>query len=438
MTSTDLDRRWVVAIWVAISGALFASYVYRSVPLQSANDRSRWATIRALTERGEYRIDRYQLDKRDRSWATIDLVAHEGHLYSTKPPLFPTLVAGLTTAIERTLGWQLADRTLDVTRLVLLLVNALPMTAAIAIIGAIALRYSEDCFAPSVVVAAASVGSMHLPFVASLNNHTVGLWGITLALGASLLFHSSTRTRTRRLAAAAAGFFAMWGCCNELPAALFGLTIFGWFARADWKTTLLWFAPAALIPLAGFLYTNYVVTGGWKPFYMYYGTEKYEFYLNGRPSYWMQPQGIDRNLDSPLTYAMHCLFGHHGLFSLTPILVVALAGVPAAWTSRRAWVRFWGRAASLLSTAVLLFFLTRTENYNYGGVSVALRWMLWLTPLWAVLMIAALGRCRSTGFRVFVVAALAWSVFSALEPGANAWQQNYLFRAMTQAGWIAY
>ena len=68
----------------------------RQRPFLSANDRSRWATVRALVEHGTYAIDDVI---NERGWDTIDMVKHDGrdgepHLYSSKPPLLATLMAG--------------------------------------------------------------------------------------------------------------------------------------------------------------------------------------------------------------------------------------------------------------------------------------------------------------------------------------------------------
>ena len=58
-------------------------------PFLSANDRSRWLTVRALVERGTFAIDEIVVEP---SWDTIDAVAHTDasgqiRLYSSKPPL---------------------------------------------------------------------------------------------------------------------------------------------------------------------------------------------------------------------------------------------------------------------------------------------------------------------------------------------------------------
>ncbi|MEZ6066182.1 MAG: hypothetical protein R3B90_10850 [Planctomycetaceae bacterium] len=58
----------------------------------SANDRSRWCTVAALVEEGTYAIDNVS---RRPGWDSIDKVRHNEHFFSSKPPLFSTLVAGV-------------------------------------------------------------------------------------------------------------------------------------------------------------------------------------------------------------------------------------------------------------------------------------------------------------------------------------------------------
>ena len=74
-------------------------------PFLSANDRSRWCTVRALVE-PEMRVEGapYAIDKviQDPNWDTIDMVKHDGHLYSSKPPLLATLMAGIYWIIYHT------------------------------------------------------------------------------------------------------------------------------------------------------------------------------------------------------------------------------------------------------------------------------------------------------------------------------------------------
>ncbi len=104
----------------------------------SANDRSRWCTVAALVEHGTYVIDEQikitgkKMTNR-RPWATIDKVRHVGrdgtqHYYSSKPPLFPTLVAVVYKLVNLLSGMTLTDQPIYVARLILALVN-LPLLA---------------------------------------------------------------------------------------------------------------------------------------------------------------------------------------------------------------------------------------------------------------------------------------------------------------------
>src|SRR5262245_13787322 len=73
-------------------------------PLHSPNDRSRFATIRALGDEGTYAIGVIEEDGTYRpgsiiaepGWDTIDKIRRPDTLlaYSSKPPLLPTLLAG--------------------------------------------------------------------------------------------------------------------------------------------------------------------------------------------------------------------------------------------------------------------------------------------------------------------------------------------------------
>ncbi|HVC97185.1 MAG TPA: hypothetical protein VND64_26130, partial [Pirellulales bacterium] len=93
-------------------------------PFLSANDRSRWCTVRALVEHGTYAIDDIVGQP---NWDTIDMVKHddlgreapgadEGRLYSSKPPLLATLMAGEYWLINQWTGATLATHPYSIGR----------------------------------------------------------------------------------------------------------------------------------------------------------------------------------------------------------------------------------------------------------------------------------------------------------------------------------
>lgn len=441
-TESRSPRLRLESVVILAAGAVLTATTLSAVPLASSNDRSRWCTVWSLVERQTYIIDAAVADP---DWDTIDKVRHDGHFYSTKPALLPTLTAGVYWGLKKVTGWTLDNELQAVTQTILLLINVVPFLIALILLGRIAQHELPSIFARAFVMVAAGLGTLVTPFLTTFNNHTVAATGLMVTLYAAWLILS--KSSVSRLTWLTAGFFAAWTCTNELPAAAFGVAIFLLLWRESPRKTWTLFVPAALVPLAGFFLTTWLSTGSWKPFYMYYGTEKYEYFFQGIPSYWMNPKQLDVSAEPTWLYLVHCTIGHHGLFSLSPILLLSLSGGIAAWCSwstathnhsQRA-IRVLVRLGAFLSVLVLSFYLTRTSNYNYGGNSSALRWMLWLTPFWLISLIPVLNKLdRSTSGRSLALLLLAPSIFSATWVADTPWSKSWLYAWMEQHEWIDY
>jgi hypothetical protein len=233
----------------------------------------------------------------------------------------------------------------------------------------------------------------------------------------------------------------------------------------DWKRTLLFFVPAAAIPVAGFFVTNYLAIERWTPAYGEFGGPWYEY----EGSAWKrdpnkEPRGIDwaGTKESRATYAFNLLLGHHGLFSLTPILFFAVAGMYLGVASLR---RRTGAEAELTGglrpsarrvgdlrpsagplIAVLTLYLTVVvtgfylyKTTNYGGWSNGPRWLMWLTPFWLLTMAPILDwlSVRRWG-RILALAFLALSVFSVSYRDWNPWRHPWIYQVFDALGWIPY
>jgi hypothetical protein len=485
-------RRFAYLLIITLAGGLGAASIWRVEPLLSANDRSRWATVRALVEAdtadpapdNPFQIDNV---RREAGWDSIDIVRHEGHFYSSKPPLLPWLVAWVYRGVNSTTdrldgepprdekqaakeryqhdGWTLDHETAETARLILTIVNLVSWLLALLVVAAMVERYAERDFTRLFVVAAAALGTILSTFLVTLNNHLPAAVSVIFALYPAMRIVIDGQRKWWLFALA--GFFAAFTCTNELPAALFGLAIFGLLLWKAPLRTIVFFGPAALVPLGAFFWTNYLATGGWKPFYFYYGTEKYNYVQDGVPSYWMHPGGLDANAESPWMYLLHCTVGHHGIFSLTPIFLISVSGWIglAKWTNARLKPFLW--MGLLLTLAIVGFYLSRTENYNYGGNTAGLRWTFWLIPFWLIAMVPALDGCFGRGgscqrppssaetaaccpirrswqlrlrrwCRGFAVLLLGISTFSATYSLDNPWTAPWLYRVMQHWKWIDY
>jgi hypothetical protein len=418
-------------------------------PFLSANDRSRWCTVRALVE-PELRVPGapYAIDKviEQPRWDTIDMVRRKdnGHFYSSKPPLFATLVAGVYWPIYHLTGATLETEPYAIGRTILVLVNLLPLAVYFVLLARLAERFGRTDWGRIFVMAAGTLGTFLTTFAVVLNNHLPGAVCAmaTLYLVVRIACDGERRLRYFFLA----GLFAALLVTDELPAlALLAVTA----AALVWKTprpALLGFLPGVLLVAAAFFATNYVAVGDFKPAYAHRSPGDnwydYSYQSHGRTveSYWRDPQGIDRGEPSKLVYTFHALLGHHGIFSLTPVWLLSLAGM-LMWLRRCDFpqLRPIVLAIALVSAICLVFYLGLQPqiNRNYGGMSSGLRWMFWFTPLWLLPMLPAadfLAQRRWT--RGLALVLLAISVASVSYPTWNPWTHPWLLNFLDYVGWL--
>jgi len=231
------------------------------------------------------------------------------------------------------------------------------------------------------------------------------------------------------------------------------------------RRTLLSYFPAAAAVMLAFFVTNLISVHSLKPAQMRRNThddaENWYIYSYERSvrdatghfiidpatgaakvrkidSYWMKPVGIDRGEPSAPRYAFHILIGHHGIFSLTPIFLVSLAG-GCIWICRpsdrrQRGLALWIAAATI---ACIAFYIWGTADRNYGGVSSAFRWVFWFAPLWIVLLlpVADIGQ-GNRPLRIVLLILLAVSVLSAAYPTWNPWTQPWIYDWMATNNWL--
>jgi len=419
-------------------------------PFLSANDRSRWCTVRALVEDGMRVPDApYAIDRviQEPLWDTIDMVKHDDHLYSSKPPLFPTLLAVPYWAIYRATGATLGTHPYEIGRAMLILVNVLPMAVYFWLLVRLAERFAKDPWSRVFVVATAAFGTFLTTFAVVINNHLPAAVSVMIALYAAVRIWFDGERRLRYFVAA--GLFAAFAAADELPALAFLVPVGLALLWKDPRRTLAGFAPAALIVVAGFFATNWIAHASLRPSYAHRSTTdpadnwyQYTYHRGGkeRHSYWENRQGIDRGEPSRAVYALHALVGHHGIFSLSPVWLLSLVGL-AMWLVRPADPRL--RELAILTAAVsaacLVFYLgvVGQGDRNYGGMTSGLRWMFWLIPTWLVAMLPAADlAARRRWSRAAALVLLALSALSASYPTWNPWTHPWLYSFLDYLGWL--
>ena len=454
-----------------------------AMPTFSSNDRSRWATVRALVDDGTYIVghrDPALVGPESKfgdtgivfepGWGTVDKVLDPEKLvfYSSKPPLLSTMVAGEYWALKKSFGWTLKDRPHEVVRTVLMTINVLPLAVYLWLLARLLDRHGASDWASFFLVGTAAFGTLVTPFLITLNNHTIGTFSVLIALYAALrIWAGEDRAALHVLA----GFCAGFAVTNELPAAAFATGLFVMLCWRSPRKTILWFVPAAVLPVVALMFTNYLAMGSWFDLaYSKFGGPWYEY----EGSHWLNVKkppprhSIDwaDNFEGKGMYALNLLVGHRGIFSLTPVFVLSLVGLGVGMCRssfsrqrlRRARIsRSVGTLARLndgescprhcprmlfaftllVSLIVVGYYIVKTVNY--GGMSSGPRWLMWLTPLWLVTALPTaewLGGARWG--RVVALVLLGLSVLSASYPAWNPWTHPWIYNFFDAQGWVPY
>lgn len=421
----------LIVIVLAITAGRIGAVAARDgcTPFLSANDRSRWCTVRSLVEFGTYEIDEVI---RDRGWNTIDKVQHTGndgepHFYSSKPPLLATLVAGPYWVVHRVTGATLSEHPFYVGRAVLWMVQLPLLAAYLFCVVRIVEKWGETDWGRIFIVSAACFGTFLTTMAVTLNNHLPAAFAVAVTMCGLVRITSSQKNS--RWSFVVVGFFSALAAANELPALSFCAVSFLICTLKSWRWTLLWFSPAVLLVVAAFGGTNWLAHEDWRPPYAHRAeSDNWYDYEN---SYWHfeNRKGVDRGEPSCRVYALHATVGHHGVLSLTPVWWFSVAGVFVLISSPGR--RQLGWAIIVLSCVCMIFYLMRPlGDRNYGGVCCGFRWMFWFSPLWLVAMVpiadriskSRLGRC--VGILLLTLSA-ASATYGWSNPWIHPWPYEY-------------
>ncbi len=419
-------------------------------PFLSANDRSRWATIRSLVEHGTYAID---LVVAEPHWDTIDMVKHKDRdgvprLYSSKPPLLPTLIAGEYWLIHRFSGATLGTHPYEIGRFMLITLNVIPLIVMFVLLAGLVERFGTTDWGRLFVMAAATWGTFLSTFAVVLNNHLIAAVSVTVALAAAVPIWLDGERRLRYFSLA--GLATAFTAANELPAlALFAALTTALLWRAP-RPTLIAYVPASLLVVAGFFGTNYAAHNCLTPPYAHRSDVDpddnwYHFtYERGgreRLSYWQTRQGIDVGEPSKAIYALHVLVGHHGIFSLTPIWLLSVVGLATWIAGSRRELRELALLIAAVSLVCIVFYIALRPQMdrNYGGMTSGFRWMFWFAPLWLVAMLPAADSLSGVRWRRGVgLVLLVLSVLSASYPTWNPWTYPWLTNLLMYLEWVTF
>lgn len=297
-------------------------------PTLSANDRSRWLTLRALVE-PDCRVYRfveldlakmkkdgskysssetlrncscpcaqqfetnqksktlylkkwvpYAIDKamEDPRWDTIDMVKHglkdeiynpedpfSGYLYSSKPTLLPTVMAAPYWILYHLFGLSLKTEPFVTVRLLLVIINLIPLMIAWMLAAQMINSLGKTDWGKIFALSFFCFGTFISAFAVTLNNHLPAVVSIVLALyGLFRILHEKDKNWYWF---ALTGFFGAFSVACELPALAVAAVLCAVLLTRFPKKTILISVPIGLAVAAAFVSTNYWAHGTFKPAY---------------------------------------------------------------------------------------------------------------------------------------------------------------------------
>jgi hypothetical protein len=475
-------RRFLALLVITAATSLALGHTLRQPSQMAANDISRWCTVWSLLERGSYVIDEcpWQIDTQDKVFRAAKTPKGApggepaaGHYYSSKPALLPTLIAGLLyparlatgVPLDRVVLQERAERwtqkpdpespykvkgVLETPKEparwpayvfyfkpILVLLNVIPFGVFLILFARVLDRYAESDWAWFFCLIAASFGTYLLPFSQTLNNHTVAAYSAFFAVYQLLTIWEGRDPAGWRFAVA--GFCAAFAFTNELPALALLVLVAALLIIRHPRKSLAFLVPAALVPIAAFAAAQYAALGEFKLQYESFGSDEYLY----EGSLWKTPLELDAFNDHPEPYAiylLHLTFGHHGVFSLTPIfLFSALGALRVFWGQRGgsspAWrddsMKIVAGLVTVLTVVLLAFYTWNPKARNYGGSTQGLRWLFWLIPLWLLLVPRGVAGGEQRGWvRGLAVLALGISVASVGYAMRNPWSHPWILDAL--------
>ncbi|HVZ32071.1 MAG TPA: hypothetical protein VG963_06590, partial [Polyangiaceae bacterium] len=377
-------------------------------PRDNANTSSRYATIEALVDHGTYAIDATHYVQ------TIDKYMAGGHYISSKPPTLPTLAAGVYWVYEQLTGKTIARAEGPIVRLTSLFTGGLGHLIFLIYFYRLCVLLLRRDVATVACMAGACFGYLGIAYATRINElSTAAALGICGLYYACAIRHGHAQRPWHWVIA---GLVLGLLPAIDLP----GLAISGligmYLLAHDWRKTLIWFVPALLPGLVTHLALTYAISGSLKPFYFNSDLKAFKgFAFHGNAG------GIDAVYEQKATYAFNVLLGHHGVFSMTPLLAFGLWELVSCLRRRRLLRESLVCAGAV--AAFFTFFIWRT--HNYGGWCVGMRWLVPVMPFLLLYFGVWIDRVRlHWRWCIPVLAAFAVSGFNVQDGLENPYQYS--------------
>ena len=384
------------------------------------NTRSRMITVERLVEKGTF-IHRSDADSTPFK-LSIDAIEVNGNIYSSKPPNYPLLMAAESWLIFQLSGNHFYPHFKSYLRILTFLNQVFPYTITLLIVLLFAKDFTADKWTINYLLLAFSIGSLAFGYAVAINNHTVSalLFFISFYLTYLVIY----KQYQSALLYFSIGFLSGFAASIDLPGLAFSVFFIFLLMRRHWKLSF-WSILGLAIPLITSAAIFYSISGSIKPFYL----QGHLYHYSG--SYWNNPGGLNSLDESKWAYLFNITLGHHGLFSITPVLILTLISFINTTIRKQQFLKKLTWGIMFCSLAVFSFVMVKTDNY--GGYCIGLRWFILFMPMWVFLALPTImtwrkklaGRITLSSLLLFSLPAVAQALY--WDPYVRGWFELWYF-----------
>ncbi len=363
------------------------------------NDASRFAHIEALVDFGEHRIEQSRYH-----W-TVDKVTVDGRTYTNKPPLLNLLGAAVYLGLQELFGLSFAETEGAVIYwLTLILVGASSAWSVTVFYRALDLLGPIEESSRLLATCAMAAGTVMTSFSVTFNNHTIAAALLLAAFVGAL-----------RLQALTAGFFCGFALCIDIVPGLVFAPVFAWILYDGHRGGgLRSFCGMIALWLVVFVGSNWLTLGHPLP-----------------PKF--MPGGIDSSaagsshlfnvvLPSRWTYPLETLFGWHGFFLVSPVLVFGVWGWVDAFRASRPFPRSWILAFAAGSLTMIVGHAIFVGAF--GGWSYGFRYLIPIMPMTLLAAPIVIRRGSHLAFAAVLVPSILMALIGAYNPWPPAYEEE--------------
>lgn len=404
----------------SIIAIFFTLFLTNLSTFVGANSASRLATIESLANRGTFIIDESPF------LGTVDKLKINGNFYSSKPPTLSILLTGYYIALNNLFGVDILKDFKVVYALIILLASTLPVIISALILVDIGRILKVEPVTRAFIIVLFLFTFFGSGYGIDLNNHNITSLFLILSLRfwLEIFLNHVDKNQNWILLAICLGAISWFDIPSTFYISAFSISLF----YKNRKKCLKLFIPTLSFCLLWTMTSYYISIGSIVPAYF-----NKSFYLY-EGSYWLNPKGTDALSENKLIYGFNFLFGHHGIFSFTPILFLSFIELINRFFKKRK-IEFYEGFILLSTIGMILLFIFFTNNY--GGVCVGPRWLIPTSTIIFVLLMKLIDRYKKNLKFISLTLILgSWGLVGFWDAFTWPWKESILSQLFRDFGFL--